>query len=119
MDKQKALQKLIELAWENGFKGAKNHNPEVVSLSAILLADCSCALMRATPIGSPIAYGLLFNHDFIKALCSAKYGEKAGEIVEQEMFNSYDIWRHWQLHIMLAVISEDPVMYLAEEFLTE
>ena len=71
------LQKLIEMAWENGWQG---FSPEIFEIEYHYYkgSDNFCLIEKNyAPGNEPEVYQIntiIFDHEFIKALCKAKYG---------------------------------------------
>lgn len=83
------LQRLIDIAWDNGFdkgKGYTAYYPRFTNRDEII-----------------------FDHDFIKALCRAKFGKS---VDEPNGFGS----GAWELEIKMLALSSNRIHYLWEVF---
>lgn len=98
------LQKLIEIAWENGFDKGKSYStyfPHFTNRDEII-----------------------FDRKFIKALCKARYGDPEKRLIDHECIDPHTelpngnrietpVWVH---HIHALAISENRIDYLWEQF---
>lgn len=100
---QQILEKALNEAVKNGFKGA-------ASWKAELIINDSEFIRRFAPI-------LIFNHDFAKALWPEDGFKPVLRIrykAEKAMIPSVPRKGSWQYHLQRMVVAEDPIKYLGQ-----
>lgn len=94
------LQRLIDIAWDNGMK------LEGAYRCQYYLDDRGMITSYTWPISIET---VIFYHDFIKALCRAKFGKS---VDEPNGFGS----GAWELEIKMLALSSNRIHYLWEVF---
>jgi hypothetical protein len=94
------LQKLIELAWDNGYRGPLWWNCDDDEVNPDLAEDL---LLDRTE------FNVIFDLEFIKALCKSIPFKKAG----------YDNPEYWRYIIKLLALAENRIDYLYGVFCNE
>jgi hypothetical protein len=118
------LQKLIELARNNGWEFMQhlNRGLDRSDIETLLTGDIydGNAIGVKEPVNS-----ILFDHDFIKALCQVKYGEQVNNPKDSKAFpfraQPYDRRNDLAWHAVLTNLaiskSENRIDYLYEVFI--
>ncbi len=95
MDKQQILQKAIEKAMNNGWKGWPMYDE--------------------LGLDTFTTFYLIFSHDFAKAFWGTRGIVKRGDIFDYAHEHDKAILcQEWQHHLQQMVISEDPIEYLSK-----
>lgn len=98
---QEILEKAITKAIEGGFNPEPYFKSKDVYVPAI--------------VDNPLQYGLIYNHDFAKALWGEQKALENGEYPSEViMYEGKPIWHPWQYHLQQMVIADDPIAYLGE-----
>lgn len=109
MTDTEALQKLIEMAWENGWDGYDG----IRRINAVQQRSHLSDMINNNNIS------FLFNHNFIKALCRGKYGEH--QLTELSVYpgerEAYLKPYHKVLRALAITPEQDRIKYLTDTFL--
>lgn len=116
-DAQK-LQKLIEIAQSNGWKSQ-------LRMEAIddPYEPTGCLQINMKHVGYFNIEYFLFDHEFIKALCKAKYGQSSDLFIVNQIFKVGEDGRvktaecyKWESHLMQLAVSPNRIEYLWDIF---
>lgn len=94
------LQALIELAWKNGYEFRDDAVFATIGHNVSLLEN-----------------SIIFSHDFIKALCRAKWGTLS--MREHDACARCGNDHQWETHLKELAISPDRISYLYDTFMEE
>lgn len=122
MTPTKKLQRLIEIAWKNGWRPTDTRQ-DLISITSLYVDDDLMSVFSKKLAGGIFNHHyetIIFDHSFIKALCKGKY--KDGEFLtladiftDIEQFEKYNI-EPWQVHISLLTVKANRIDYLWEIF---
>lgn len=110
------LQRLIEIAWEEGWKPADTRQ-DLISITSLYVDDDLMSVFSKKLAGGIFNHHyetILFSHDFIKALCRAKYQQlnQPGSFLGVGAIITTD----WQTQIKELAISDNRINYLWQIF---